>query len=150
MDYDLQFRPLKNPPPAKLILDYRKDAGFDSPLPRAMADDPRGKLQWVSVEANGKQVAIARLEIAAPEFCFVSELMVRSAYRGKGIGRWFIHRIEQYCLGMGIRRLLLQAADGTETFYRAMAFFPEPLIPNLLRKEISPLQRRVFSPLFNN
>jgi GNAT superfamily N-acetyltransferase len=149
MDKELQFRPLKAPPSAKALLAYRKDADSRAPLPQRAALDARGKIQWVSVEAGGKQVGVARLELAAPEFCFVSELFIASSFRSQGIGHWFMGRIEQYCLGLGIRRLLLQAAEGTDSFYRSQAFVPDPRLPTVLKKEINPFQRKVFSPLHN-
>lgn len=146
MHTDLQFRPLKTPLSTKALLAYRKDAASTGALPQRGAQDARGKIQWVSVEAKGKQIGIARLELAPPEFCFVSELIISSAFRGQGIGHWFMLRIEQYCLGLGIRRLLLEAGDGTESFYVSQSFIPDPYIPTMLKKEISPLQRKVFSP----
>src|SRR3954464_13493182 len=118
MNANLEFRPLKAPLSTKALLAYRKDGGLSGTLPQRSAQDGRGKVQWVSVEANGKQIGIARLELAPPEFCFVSELIISSKFRGQGIGHWFMTRIEQYCLGQGIRRLLLEAGDGTETFYK--------------------------------
>jgi GNAT superfamily N-acetyltransferase len=147
MDLDLQFRLLKAPPATKVLMAFRKDADSEGILPRTTAADPRGKIQWVAVEYKNKQIGIARLEVAAPEFCFVSELMILSQYRGQGIGHWIMKRIEQYSLGQGIRRLLLEAGDGTDNFYKSQAFVTDPLMPRLLRKEISPFQRQIFAPL---
>jgi GNAT superfamily N-acetyltransferase len=146
---DLQFRPLKAPPSTKALLAWRKDAEMEGALPQRKALDARGKIQWVCVEANGKQIGIARLELAPPEFCFVSELIISSKFRGQGAGQWFMSRIEQYCLAQGIRRLLLEAGDGTESFYKSQSFVNDPLMPSLMRKEINPFQRKVFAPLYN-
>lgn len=149
MDLDLQFRLLKAPPTTKVLMAFRRDADSEGTLPRAGASDARGKIQWVSVELKNKQIGIARLELAAPEFCFVSELMISSAYRGQGIGHWIMKRIEQYCLGLGIRRLLLEAGDGTDNFYKSQSFVSDPLMPRLLRKEINPFQARMFAPVLH-
>ena len=149
MDLDLQFRPLKAALSAKALDAYRKDGGLSGPPPDKMAKNVRGKLQWVSVEHNKKQIGIARLELAPPEFCYVSELVINSKYRGQGIGHWFMTRIEQYCLGLGIRRLLLEAGDGTDSFYKSQAFVADPLVPQMLKKEINPFQRKLFIPLHN-
>lgn len=149
MNEDLQFRPLKAPLSNKVLLAWRKDADAEGAMPRPQAQDARGKVQWVSVEANGKQLGVARLELAPPEFCFVSELIISSKFRGQGIGRWFLTRIEQYCLAQGIRRLLLEAGKGTESFYKSQAFVADPHLPHLLKKEINPFQRKVFSPGYN-
>src|ERR1700754_2706902 len=106
MSLELEFRPLKAPLSAKALEAYRKDASMSGAMPRKVADDVRGKVQWVSVEHNKKQIGVPRLELAPPEFCYVSELIISSKFRGQGVGHWFIARIEQYCLGAGIRRLL--------------------------------------------
>ena len=144
---ELQFIPLKAPLCNKALLAYRKDAAWSSPLPNATATDARGKVQWVSVEWKAKQIGIARLELAPPEFCYLSELIISSKLRGRGVGRWFMARIEQYCHAQGIRRLLLEAGDGTESFYKSQAFVADPLLPNLLKKDINPFQRKMFMPI---
>lgn len=149
MELDLQFRLLKAPPATKVLMAFRKDADSEGALPQTKAADTRGKVQWVAVELKNKQIGIARLELAAPEFCFVSELMVQSQYRGQGIGHWIMTRIEQYCASVGIKRLLLEAGEGTDNFYKSQAFVADPLMPRLLRKEINPFQRKMFAPLFH-
>ncbi|MTV36904.1 GNAT family N-acetyltransferase [Duganella radicis] len=146
MDLELQFRLLKAAPPNKVLLAFRKDADASSLLPPPTAADPRGKVEWVAVELNRQQIGIARLELAAPEFCYVSELMIQSRYRGMGIGHWIMKRIEQYVLGLGIRRLLLVAAAGTDDFYKSQSFVQDPIIPRMLRKDINPFQPKMFAP----
>jgi N-acetylglutamate synthase-like GNAT family acetyltransferase len=150
MDLDLQFRVLKTPPATKVVMAFRRDADAEGALPRASASDPRGKVQWVAVELKNKQIGIARLELAAPEFCFVSELMILSQYRGQGIGHWIMKRIEQYAHGLGIRRLLLVAGEGTDSFYKSQAFISDPLMPRMLRKDINPFQPKMFAPQFQH
>lgn len=143
---ELQFRPLKAPLSNKALEAYRKDAAWSAPLPKQTAQDARGEVQWVSVEWKAKQIGVARLELAPPEFCYLSELVISSKFRGRGVGRWFMTRIEQYCLAQGIRRLLLEAGDGTESFYKAQAFAADPLLPHLLKKDLNPFQRKMFMP----
>jgi GNAT superfamily N-acetyltransferase len=149
MELDLQFRLLKAPPATKVLMAFRRDADSEGALPRPKAADARGTVQWVAVELNKKQIGIARLELAPPEFCFVSELIILSQYRGQGIGHWIMKRIEQYCAGAGIKRLLLEAGEGTDNFYKSQAFVSDPLMPRLLRKDINPFQRKMFSPSFH-
>jgi GNAT superfamily N-acetyltransferase len=144
---ELQFRPLKAPLSNKALEAYRKDAAWSAPLPKQTATDARGKVEWVSDEWKAKQIGIARLELAPPEFCYLSELIISSKFRGRGVGRWFMARIEQYCHAQGIRRLLLEAGDGTESFYKSQAFVADPLLPNLLKKDINPFQRKMFMPI---
>jgi len=142
MPLELQFVPLKSALPAKVLHAYRQDANW--PSSPELPHDPRGKVVWVSVETKGKQIAIARLELAPPEFCAVSEVIVRSKYRSQGVGRWFMHRIEQYCNSFGIRRLVLQAANGTEKFYASLSFHNDPYLPTFLKKDINPLLPKMF------
>lgn len=149
MDLDLQFRVLKAPPATKVVMNFRRDADAEGALPRPTAADPRGKVQWVAVELKNKQIGIARLELAAPEFCFVSELMILSGYRGQGIGHWIMKRIEQYAHSLGIRRLLLEAGEGTDNFYKSQSFISDPLMPRILRKDINPFQPKMFAPQFH-
>ncbi|RFP16149.1 MULTISPECIES: GNAT family N-acetyltransferase [unclassified Duganella] len=141
MPLELQFVPLKSAISAKVLHDYRQDANWPNP---ELPPNPRGRIVWVSVETKGKQIAIARLELAPPEFCAVSELIVRSKYRSQGVGRWFMHRIEQYCNSFGVRRLMLEPANGSEKFYESLSFHNDPYIPTLLRKDINPLLPKVF------
>jgi GNAT superfamily N-acetyltransferase len=146
MNDELVFRPLKAALSNKTLEAYRKDAAWSAPFPQRGAQDPRGRVQWVSVEWNNKQIGVARLELASPEFCYMSELIISSKFRGRGVGRWFMARIEQYCVAQGIRRLLLEAGDGTEPFYRSQSFVADPLLPKLLKKELNPFQRKMFMP----
>jgi GNAT superfamily N-acetyltransferase len=149
MDLDLQFRVLPAPPATKVVMAFRRDAAAEGALPHVKAADPRGKVQWVAVELNKKQIGIARLELAAPEFCFVSELVILSSYRGQGVGHWIMKRIEQYAHSLGIRRLLLEAGDGTDNFYKSQSFIADPLMPRMLRKDINPFQPKMFAPQFH-
>ncbi|GJJ01563.1 hypothetical protein RugamoR64_21010 [Duganella rhizosphaerae] len=142
MPLELQFVPLKSAIPAKVLHDYRQDANW--PSTPELPHDPRGRIVWVSVETKGKQIAIARLELAPPEFCAVSELIVRSKFRSQGVGRWFMHRIEQYCNSLGVRRLMLEAAKGSEKFYESLSFHTDPYIPTLLKKDVNPLLPKMF------
>ncbi|ELX13873.1 hypothetical protein Jab_1c25130 [Janthinobacterium sp. HH01] len=142
MPLELQFVALKSAISAKVLHSYHQDANWPSAI--ELPHDPRGKVVWVSVEMKGKQIAIARLELAPPEFCAVSEVIVRSKYRSQGVGRWFMHRIEQYCNSLGIRRLVLQPTSASEKFYESLSFHNDPYIPTLLKKDVNPLLPKMF------
>ncbi len=103
-------------------------------------------MQWVGVDLGKVAIGIARLELAPPEFCHISDLTIKSKFRGQGVGRWFIKHIEQFCAGLGIRRMLLLPEAESLAFYEALSFTPDPYVPRFLKKEISPLQRKVFMP----
>jgi GNAT superfamily N-acetyltransferase len=146
MPLPLTFRSLAKPP-TKLLHTLRREAGWPAANPVDHAQpNPLGRVQWVSVETAKATIAIARLELAPPEFCYVADLIVAHRHRGQGVGRWFLQRIEQYCAGAGIRRLLLQAAADTEPFYAALQFAPDPRAPGFLKKDINPFQRKMFVP----
>jgi GNAT superfamily N-acetyltransferase len=145
MQSSLSFRPLSGPPSEKVLLAFRQDAGWSSHnnADMAKAAQPGGIVQWVTAEFGKKRVAIARLELAPPQFCYVSELIVLSAHRGCGVGEWFMKQIEQHCLGMGVPRLVLRPLGGNRRFYEKLNFVDDPLVAGFLKKEIMPLRRRM-------
>ena len=144
MQASLVFRPLNAPLPEKVLLAFRKDAGWTNRDTSALDGAGRagGKVQWVTVESGKKRIGIARLELAPPQFCFVSDLIVLNGYRGRGVGVWFMQQIEQHCLQLGIPRVLLQPLGDNRGFYEKLDFVDDPLIAGFLKKEIRPLQRR--------
>jgi len=143
MQPSLTFRPLSAPLPDKVLLAFRKDAGWSNrdTAAAANAGGMGGLVQWVTVESGKKRVAIARLELAPPQFCFVSDLIVLNAHRGRGVGEWLIKQIELHCLGLGIPRVLLQPMEHNRAFYEKLDFVADPLIAGFLKKEIRPQRR---------
>jgi GNAT superfamily N-acetyltransferase len=143
----LSFHPLSSPLPAKVLRAFRKDAGWpETNGADKESQGPHGKVQWISVESEKTRIGIARLEMAAPEFCYVSEVIIASKFRGKGIGHWLFKSIEQYCAQAGIRRLLLQPKAGSTSFYDSLQFVPDPFVKSYLKKDINPFQRKMFVP----
>jgi GNAT superfamily N-acetyltransferase len=140
----LEFRPLPAPLSAEVLKTFHKDAGWSAATTRALmpALDPASQVRWATVESNSKTIGIARLELAPPQFCFVSDLIVLSSHRGRGVGQWLIRNIERYCLGLGFPRLLLQSLEGTIGFYEKLHFVPDPRVAGFLKKEINPFQRK--------
>jgi GNAT superfamily N-acetyltransferase len=145
MQSSLVFRPLTAPLPEKVLLAFRKDAGWTNRDTSALdgARQPGSLVQWVTVESGKRRVGIARLELAPPQFCFVSDLIVLNGHRGRGVGEWFMKQIEQHCLGLGIPRVLLQPLGDNRGFYDKLDFVDDPLLAGFLKKEIRPLQRRI-------
>ena len=145
MQSSLTFRPLSAPLPDKVLLAFRKDAGWSNrdTSASATAGGMGGLVQWVTVESGKKRVAIARLELAPPQFCFVSDLIVLNAHRGRGIGEWLMKQIERHCTGLGIPRVLLQPMEDNRAFYEKLDFVADPLAAGFLKKDIRPQQRRI-------
>ena len=149
MTSQLLFRVLTTPLSDKSLQEFRKDAGWhghSTQHKNNAAQPSKGRVQWVSVEVGKARVGIARLELAPPEFCYVADLIVASKHRNRGVGRWLLRHIEQHCTALGIVRLILQAAPGTESFYESQQFVSDPYVPALLKKDINPFQRRLFAP----
>lgn len=143
---ELQFQPLATAPTTKVLTAWRKDAGWSTPvLPRTL-QHPHARICWVTVTAGKERAGIARLELAPPEFCYVGDLIISSKLRRRGIGSWFLGAIEKYAASQGIKRLVLQAEAGSEQFYAAHHFITDPHVPSFLKKELSPLQRKMFIP----
>lgn len=129
--------------PFKELKAFHEDAGWEAPkLPK----EARGQVQWAVVSVAKNRAAIARLELARPEFCFVTHLAVLSKFRGRGVGGWLLQQVEQHCREQGIRRLILEPAPGTEAYYQAHHFIPDPLVPGCVKKDLPPLLRRRFVP----
>lgn len=129
--------------PFKELKAFHDDAGWEAPkIPK----QSRGQVQWAVVSVSGAKAAIARLELARPQFCFVTNLVVLGKFRGRGVGAWLLEQVEQHCRQQDIRRLILEPAPGTEAYYQARHFIPDPLVPSCVKKDIQPLLRRRFVP----
>lgn len=145
MQASLCFRVLDAPLSDKVLLAFRKDAGWNNRDLSALggAGGAGGLVRWVTVERGQKRVGIARLELAPPQFCFVSDLIVLRAQRGRGVGEWFMQQIERHCMAQGIPRVLLQPMADNRGFYEKLDFVADPLVAGFLKKDIRPLQRRI-------
>jgi GNAT superfamily N-acetyltransferase len=145
MQASLVFRPLPAPLGAKVLKAFRKDAGWTDVDNSALngALNPGSQVQWATVESSSKTIGIARLELAPPQFCYVSDLIILSKYRGQGVGEWLINNIERYCLGLGIPRMLLRPLENNKGFYEKLHFVADPRVEGFLKKEISPFQRKM-------
>jgi GNAT superfamily N-acetyltransferase len=145
MQLHLVFRPLSAPLSDKILQAFRKDAGWGNRETPGLdaAARPGGVVQWVTVESGKKRVGIARLELAPPQFCYVADLIVLQSHRGHGVGEWFMKQIEQYCLGLGVPRVLLRPLEDNRGFYEKLNFVPDPLVAGFLKKEILPMRRKM-------
>lgn len=147
MELSLVFVPLSAALSKKALLAFRRDAGWPPGDSKALSgsEHPRGRVQWVTVNCGKKMIGIARLELAPPQFCYLSDLIISSAYRGQGVGDWFMRNIERYCLQFGIPRVLLEPLEHTRGFYAKMNFVPDPYVVPFLKKDINPFQRKMLA-----
>jgi GNAT superfamily N-acetyltransferase len=131
-------------PNPKLLREFHKDAGWDKDTDAARGGLwPSSEVKWATVQSGKKTVGIARLELARPQFCYVSEVIVLSSYRGRGIGEWFMKQIELHCLETGIPRVVLRPEDNARAFYEKLDFVVDPLVTGFMKKEIAPQRRRI-------
>jgi GNAT superfamily N-acetyltransferase len=143
MHASISFRLLPGAIPPKTLLAFRKDAGWTSPPPEAGPGRPGATVRWATLQTGSRTIAIARLELAPPQFCFVSDLIVLSAHRGRGLGGHFMQQIERHCMEAGIPRVLLQPTEGSAGFYAKLRFVVDPLVAGFLKKELGPQRRRL-------
>jgi len=138
----LVFHPEAAMPP-KTLAGFRKDAGWvnGSDAAQRGAAGPGGLVRWATVRFHQKIIAIARLELAPPQFCYVSDLIVLGAYRGRGVGEWLMEHIERHCLELAVPRVLLQPEAGSRAFYEKLHFVPDPLAAGFMKKELLPARR---------
>jgi GNAT superfamily N-acetyltransferase len=145
MQDSLVFRLLPAPPTPKTLLVFRRNAGWNTLDPASIAEAlvPRPGMQWVTVLQRHRTVAIARLELAPPQFCFVSDCIVDRSMRGRGVGSWLLGQVERECRERGIPRLLLRPTDESLGFYRKLGFTPDTAVAGFLRKDVGPVRRRL-------
>jgi len=139
----LAFRPVATIS-HKTLLAFRRDAGWrNTEATPDSAGRAGGQVQWGTAVLAQKVIAIVRMELAPPQFCYVSDLIVLRGQRGRGVGAWLMARVERHCLALGIPRVLLQPENGTEAFYRKLHFVADPLAPGFLKKELAPIRRHM-------
>lgn len=128
---------------AKTLLAFRKDAGWNNAdmAARQGALQPGSRVQWATARFNQKLVGIARLELAPPQFCHISDFIVLRTHRGRGTGAWMMGEIERLCAGAGMPRVLLQPNPDSRAFYEKLRFVADPRVPGFMKKDIGPLRR---------
>lgn len=145
MAASLLFTYLPLPLNPKVLREFRRDAGWDEETDALDGGRrPGSQVKWVAVLSGKKTVGIARLELARPQFCYVSELIVLDGYRGRGIGEWFMKQIELECFKEGIPRVVLQPKDEARAFYEKLHFVADPMVAGFMKKELG---RRRIGPL---
>jgi ribosomal protein S18 acetylase RimI-like enzyme len=149
MQSTLTFLPMAGAPTPKVLKAFRKDAGWNVAGDAALngAFVPGSRVQWAAVFSGRRMIGIVRLELAPPQFCYLSELMILSGHRGRGVGAWFMEQIERFCHARRIARVVLQARDESRGFYEKLRFMADPLVAGFLKKDIAPLARKPVFPL---
>ncbi len=137
VDSRLSFSQTIYPPSKRVLLAFELDAGWSlSKNDFRNLRSRHSKFIWVGVNFGNEQIGIARLELAQPEFCYVSHLIILKKFRRMGIGRFFIQEIEKFVFSFGIRHLMLTPKVGSLQFYEALHFTPHSDVAGVLKKEI--------------
>ena len=144
---DLTFHLLPEPPSKKVLQVFQKDAGTDQIIRRQSRSVlPNAKDQWIAIRCSKALIGIARLELAPPKFCHMSNFILLNTHRRKGIGRWSMKRIEEYCFSLGIQYIVLEPTEQSLPFYTALSFVPDPLVKGALRKNVGIFMKQRFLP----
>jgi GNAT superfamily N-acetyltransferase len=148
MHPNLSFLALSSAPTPKVLKAFREDAGWSETGDAALNDAfaPGSHVQWAAVQSGKKTIGIVRLELAPPQFCYLSELVILREFRGRGVGEWFMGQIERFCLARGIDRVVLQATDDSRGFYDKLRYQADPVAAGFLKKDINPLLRKPAFP----
>ncbi|WP_296945212.1 GNAT family N-acetyltransferase [uncultured Massilia sp.] len=143
MHASISFRLLPDTIAPKTLKAFRRDAGWNVDGQDAgRPAQPGGLVRWAVVQTGSRTIGIARLELAPPQFCYVSDLILLKPHRGRGLGGWFMQQIERHCMDMGIPRVLLQPTGGSAGFYEKLSFSADPHVAGFLKKELGPQRRR--------
>jgi GNAT superfamily N-acetyltransferase len=148
MHPNLSFLAMPAAPTPKVLKAFRKDAGWteagDAALNGAFA--PGSRVQWAAVLSGKKTIGIVRLELAPPQFCFLSELVILGEHRRRGVGEWFMEQVERFCQAHGIERIVLQPTGESRGFYDKLRFVADPIAAGFLKKDIHPPLRKPAFP----
>src|SRR3954468_6185228 len=92
---------------------------------RAMIIERPSAAAWVA-EVDGRIEAMVTAQTVVStaeggESVWIEDVMVREAFRKRGIGRKLVQAVEQWCSGRGVTRMQLLADGGNDG---AMEFYP--------------------------
>jgi aralkylamine N-acetyltransferase len=112
--------------PAESIVELYKAGGWWREDPAWRAAVPamiRGSFCFLLARApDGEAVGMGRVISDGVSDAYVQDVVVKRAYRGRGIGREIVRRLVDRCLESGIGWIGLIAEPGTEAFYQPLGF----------------------------
>ena len=74
-------------------------------------------------EADGQQVAFARVVTDGAVFAYLCDVFVDPACRGRGLGRWIVGRLRDDLIARGLKRFLLSTRTA-QGVYAPLGFTP--------------------------
>ncbi|HEX4387995.1 MAG TPA: GNAT family N-acetyltransferase [Steroidobacteraceae bacterium] len=103
---------------------FLREAYWSRGLPRAvLARAVAGSLCIGAYEADGAQVGFARFVTDCATFCYVCDVYVLDAHRGKGLARAMLDMALAHPRLQGLRRWMLVTRDA-HTLYEGCGFTP--------------------------
>jgi ribosomal protein S18 acetylase RimI-like enzyme len=98
---------------------WREEPGWRDVIPAMI----RGSFCFLLArEAGGDVVGMGRVISDGVSDAYIQDVVVKRAYRGRGIGREIVRRLTARCLEAGISWIGLVAEPGTATFYEPLGF----------------------------
>lgn len=79
---------------------------------------------WYVITAyhEGKLIGFGRIVSDGIYQTFITDLIIRPDYQGKGIGRHIMQLLMDHCKSSGIQWIQLSAAKGKQGFYKKLGF----------------------------
>jgi ribosomal protein S18 acetylase RimI-like enzyme len=114
--------------PIEEIVELYKSAGWWHESPEARAAIPgmiRGSYCFMVARAlDGEIVGMARVISDGYSDAYIQDVVVLSAYRGRGVGRELVRRLTQFCVNRKIGWIGLVAEPGTQGLYEELGYGP--------------------------
>ncbi len=124
--------------PTEAIVDLYRAGGWwrDDPAWRnAIPPMIRGSFCFLLARASGGEaVGMGRVISDGVSDAYIQDVVVKPAYRDRGIGREIVRRLTDRCLEAGISWIGLVAEPGTESFYEQAGFTPMPGFQAMLHR----------------
>ena len=100
----------------------RAAAGWPSPDDDTCRAALAGTVHGVRARSGNELVGMARLVGDRAMYLLVVDVVVDPGYQGGGLGRRMVERLTAVAAGLGVRRVLLVAADDVVAFYAGLGF----------------------------
>ncbi|WP_242484349.1 GNAT family N-acetyltransferase [Streptomyces sp. NE5-10] len=87
----------------------------------------RGSLNFAVYDADGSQVAYARVVTDHATFAWLCDVYVEPTHRGRGLGTWLAKAVRDHLAPYRLKRVLLSTLDAHEVYAKAgFALVPNP------------------------
>ncbi|MFB7452957.1 GNAT family N-acetyltransferase [Streptomyces sp. NPDC056194] len=87
----------------------------------------QGSLNFAVYDADGNQVAYARVVTNRATFAWLCDVYVEPTHRGRGLGTWLAKAVRDHLAPYQLKRVLLSTLDAHEVYAKAgFALVPNP------------------------